>query len=282
VERPARGSYGVVHFLLLPLLATVGWVVVDVLVRRSGTSTPQTFSGFVFYVCLAAWTAYRARRPPYGLDLVALTALPRRGKDWRLVLLDIPLLATSACALYLVVFALSFIAPGMVTGWLSNPDPVPTAFTLGSLPGDLAESTIGAVAEEWLFRGVLLHVWSASFGVRFGVLATSLLFAALHADVVGTLVFGIVMCALYVRTGTLLVPIVAHLLFNAAIAGIGILAGPDEPMTLPEFREGWWQPALVFAASVAVIAVVLRRVMPEEWRLPPARPTARAPHARGP
>lgn len=268
MERRERASLGIVTFVVWPLLAAGLLLAGTMIAARRGVTVPETVFGALFYAGLAAWTLYRARRPPFNLDLGALSRRPARRSDWRYLLLVIPLLVTTAAALYLVMFVASFVAPQLVGAMLATPESPSDAVTLRSLPGDLVESALGAIAEEWLFRGVLLHVWAQTFGVRFAVLASSVLFAAMHSDVIGSVIFGIVMAALYIRTGSLLVPIVAHFLFNALVASGSVVLGGDEATTLSSFRQDWWQATAPFVAAVAVIVVVLRRAIPGEWVMP--------------
>jgi membrane protease YdiL (CAAX protease family) len=267
VDRQQRESYGVVEFLIWPLLFAglvfaAGWSA-----RRSGIDVPDNVTGTILYAGLAAWILYRGPQAPYGVDVGAVTGPVKSRSDWKLLPIVIPLIAVTGGALYLVTFTMSFIVPQTVAEALAQPDPDVAEVTLRSLPGDLVESAIGAVAEEWLFRGVLLHLWARRFGLRFAVLATSVLFAALHADVIGSFVFGIVMAALYVRTGTLLVPIIAHLAFNAIIAVGSIVLGEGGTTTLAEFRQEWWKGVVGLAGGLAVIVAVVRRIAPWPWRL---------------
>jgi membrane protease YdiL (CAAX protease family) len=271
VKRAERAPLGIVTFVVWPLLAGGLLVGVMTLVGRRGIAVPETVFGAVFYAGLAGWTLYRARRAPFNLDLGARSARPARRSDWRYLVLVIPLLVTTGAALYLVTFVASFVAPRMVADMLGRPEPPSELITLTSLPGDLIESALGAIAEEWLFRGILLHVWAERFGVRFAVLASSVLFAAMHADVIGSVIFGIVMAALYVRTGSLLVPMVAHFVFNAVVAVGSVVVGADEPTTLGEFRQDWWQAALAFPTAIVVIVVVVRRAIPGPWVMPEGR-----------
>jgi membrane protease YdiL (CAAX protease family) len=265
VDRPDRASLGIVTFVVWPFIAAGLLLAVIMLAGRRGVTVPETVFGAVFYAGLAAWTLYRAGRAPFNLDLAALSRRPARSSDWRYLLLVIPLLVTTAAALYLVMFVASFVAPQMVGDMLASPESPSDASTLRALPADLVESAIGAIAEEWLFRGVLLQLWAERFGVRFAVLATSLLFAALHSDVIGSVIFGIAMAALYIRTGSLLVPIVAHFLFNALVVIGAVVLGDDGATTLSQFRQDWWQATVAFVAAVGVIVVVLRRAVPGVW-----------------
>ena len=75
------------------------------------------------------------------------------------------------------------------------------------------------VAEEILFRGLLLPLLIRNLGAAGGLTLVALGFAALHADAGTFLVLAIFSVALslaYARTGTLAVPILMHALFNGA------------------------------------------------------------------
>lgn len=77
---------------------------------------------------------------------------------------------------------------------------------------------LAPVAEEMLFRGILYPAIKQLGFPRLALWGTSLLFAAIHFNLV-TLVpltaLALLLIALYERTGNLLAPIMAHVLFNA-------------------------------------------------------------------
>ena len=275
----ARADLGVVEFLVWPLIGLGALAVAEVFARRAGVVIPDSLSGSIFYALWGVWVVRRARGAHVGLDLRALTAAPRRARDWWFLLLVIPLVVVSVAALYLLVLGASLVAPRTIGHWLTAPDadlaagtPTALAFT-----GMAAENALGAVTEELVFRGVLLHLWAQRFGVRFAVLATSLLFAVMHADVVGSFIFGVVMAALFMRTGTLLVPIIVHFLFNVLVDVVGVFdKDPRSVVTLAELRGDWWQASVAFVLALAVIVVVLRRARPlRGWD--GQRPLGRAP-----
>lgn len=83
---------------------------------------------------------------------------------------------------------------------------------------------IAPIVEEFLFRGFLLHRFTVKWGIRVAVLASSFIFGILHTDIVGAFLFGLVMCILYLKTGTILVPIVCHMLNNFIAYGTEILS----------------------------------------------------------
>jgi hypothetical protein len=99
----------------------------------------------------------------------------------------------------------------------------PMARALGpaAIPWAALASGIG---EELLFRGALVPAASAVFhSVAVGVLASSVLFGVLHQTrgrgritwIVFAAIMGLVFAALFVLTGSLLGPIVAHVAINA-------------------------------------------------------------------
>ena len=78
---------------------------------------------------------------------------------------------------------------------------------------------VAPIAEEALFRGILLPLLVRRVGPGFGVVATSLGFAVLHADAgsfVALAVFAVALSLAYARTGSLRVPILMHMAFNGA------------------------------------------------------------------
>lgn len=97
---------------------------------------------------------------------------------------------------------------------------------------------VGAVCEEYIFRGFLLHAveaWSGSVGVATGV--TALSFGLAHgyqrlAGIVRATLLGAVLALPVVVTGSLFGAVVGHFWINAAI-GLGgwrwMIEMPDEP-----------------------------------------------------
>ena len=79
---------------------------------------------------------------------------------------------------------------------------------------------IGPVAEEFIFRGVLLHVLAAKHKIGLSVLMSSLVFGLLHIHPVITSAKGIFYALLYIKYRSLFVPIFAHAINNAIVTTI--------------------------------------------------------------
>jgi uncharacterized protein len=109
-----------------------------------------------------------------------------------------------------------------------------TAQGLQLLAFALCAIVLAAFAEEVFFRGILLPFAARVVGIRAGLVVQAVMFAAVHLIgdpgiwplAVPLAVVGWVCGWLYVRTGSLAVPIVAHATFNAinfagAVSGMG-------------------------------------------------------------
>jgi membrane protease YdiL (CAAX protease family) len=86
------------------------------------------------------------------------------------------------------------------------------------LYGILFAVMIAPVAEELLFRGMLLPLLARRLGVVAAVLASSLLFAVMHFYIPALLplfVVSLACCFAYIYTGSLTTAIVLHAIFNA-------------------------------------------------------------------
>jgi hypothetical protein len=73
---------------------------------------------------------------------------------------------------------------------------------------------IAPIVEEILFRGIILQRWSTKWGVRRGIIFSSLAFGVLHFNIIGLFMFGVVMSLLYLKTRTLFIPMIVHALNN--------------------------------------------------------------------
>ena len=195
------------------LLALLLLLVAAQLLRR--LLPPSLFGDlFAFHgVAFIAALLFALRRPrPGGLPLPARTLLAQALLRWLAVL---PLL-----------WFASFVW-NLLLAWMGHPAGLQLAIRLfldSPSPGDRALFAVFAVflapvAEEFLFRGLLLPLLVRRTGPLPGLLLSSLAFALLHADpgsFVALALFSVALSLAYARTGSLRVPIAMHMLFNAA------------------------------------------------------------------
>ncbi|MGB3299434.1 MAG: type II CAAX endopeptidase family protein [Phormidesmis sp.] len=123
------------------------------------------------------------------------------------------------------------------------------------------------LVEELIFRGILLQRWSTKWGLRWGIVASSMLFGMLHLNnPIGLTLFGLVMGLLYVRTRSLWVPIACHALNNLAAVGIdrfAQMASGGQTSTVADIQELWWMSLVLVVVSVPFLAWFVWRSWPK-------------------
>ncbi|HEY4217312.1 MAG TPA: type II CAAX endopeptidase family protein [Gemmatimonadaceae bacterium] len=217
----------------------------------------------LFYIGGGAVLALRIRSS--RLDVRKLFgAIPSR-PTLRLTLVALPMMAFSIAGFWLLFLPLSYLLPGFVRTWgLANANMKPVVTLSAWIMQVIVAVILAPIAEETLFRGLLLQRWAEKWGTWRAVLATSALFAVGHVELLGHFVFGLVMCALYLRTRSLWVPIATHAL-NNAIVSVGTLSSvlqpkaAEEQMTLESLRSQWWVAPVLLAVGVALLEWYRRR-----------------------
>lgn len=161
---------------------------------------------------------------------------------------------------YLVFLPLSYILPDFVSFWIID---VPRfiSYDSGSYPvvanilNLLSLCVLAPILEEFAFRGIILRRWSVKFGLRNAIFASSLVFAIVHPHFLGAFLFGIAMCILYLRTQSLLIPIMSHGIYNFALwlieIGYIVVEGPNYEYTLDRFQNQW----VIGLIATAIVAV---------------------------
>jgi membrane protease YdiL (CAAX protease family) len=78
---------------------------------------------------------------------------------------------------------------------------------------------ISPVAASFIFQGIILHRWSAKWGIRPAILMISILYSLYYMifgiNLLGGLSLGLMQTMLYIKSRTLIVPILARIINNA-------------------------------------------------------------------
>lgn len=104
------------------------------------------------------------------------------------------------------------------------------------------------IVEEFLFRGVILHRFTIKWGIKWAILVSSIIFGLLHTDIIGAFTFALVMCILYIKTASILVPIVAHMVNNMLVYGIQIMSTFSPENTVAS--HNLWMAVLLLTISI--------------------------------
>ena len=235
---------------------------------------PDALTGLALYALLALFLWLACLRAGV-IDRFSLGRRPERRETWAYILLAVPLIGMAVVGLYILYLPLSYFFPAFVTEilleelppliwWRAEPQ-----FLLASLINALMLVVIAPVIEETFFRGFLLSRWWRKYGVPRAVVFSSLAFAFVHVDIIGGFVFGVVLSLIYVKTKSLIGPIIVHASNNAItileVLLEGVVTGEIEMVyTLEEFRSYWWLALLGAAVGVPWLLWFVKRLLRRE------------------
>jgi membrane protease YdiL (CAAX protease family) len=273
-----RARYIAVAWLMLPFYLP-GF---DLLLGRVATDWPwywlEVAAAYYAYALLAAavWASVA-----FAGQLPVRACFGRMPSKTELVLgleLTAFLFVASLASAYALFYPLSFVAPDFVQWWFIDVAPLiyfdGDGFPLlANLLMFAFACAIGPALEEVAFRAIVLPRWTRKWGLQRALLASSALFAVAHSDPIGAFLFSAGMSVLYLKTQSLLVPIVCHAFNNlvAWLAEVGyiIAYGPDYVETLQDFLDGWrWGVGCAVAAAFWAVLYFRRPRNEVPWRLP--------------
>ncbi len=182
----------------------------------------QSIGIFVIPSLIVAWLA--SQKPWEFLGLAGQTLL--RPSLWVILILIVSMPAMNQ----LIIWNESMSMPGFLSGveeWMKEREEIAAGLTNSFLlPGNFAGflvnilmiAIIPAFGEELFFRGILQKLFGRWFNsTHMAIILTSILFSALHFQFYGflpRLVLGLIFGYLYLWSGNLWYPIIAHLFNN--------------------------------------------------------------------
>jgi membrane protease YdiL (CAAX protease family) len=191
-----------------------------------GAPEKSVIFGFYFYAVISFWILRNIKK--YSIDYKKFIGFIPADYNWlevigivfAIIILSVGLNELRMYLLSTLNPAVLSYVPGTSTFYTAKDSPIAPLlnfmeFFIGVI--------VAPIVEEFLFRGFLLHRFTIKWGIRTAVLASSFIFGILHADILGAFLFGLVMCILYLKTGTILVPIFCHMLNNCIAFGMEML-----------------------------------------------------------
>ena len=185
--------------------------------RRMRVYVPPVMTVQAFLFIIAAWIMVRWRKPRAFDGTVRPAAVFAWGVG-------------SAVAAF---FASTLIGGGLqLTGWEVEEQP-----WIQALMADRSALLVlmpwlvlfGPVSEEVFFRGYVFRRLFSNIGPTAAYLVSALLFALIHWHPVGFpmyTIIGLIFCWAYRKTGNLWAPVCGHVVYNALVVGIPLLASP--------------------------------------------------------
>jgi membrane protease YdiL (CAAX protease family)/GNAT superfamily N-acetyltransferase len=236
-NRLGATSLILLSFLGMGVVMAIGKLVLHIDLPKTPAATMS-----LFYLGGGAVLLYRMRRA--RVDANKLLGPFPTASNFRLTAIAVPLAALSFGSIWLMFVPLSYIAPTWVRNNVLESSTELAPDFASWLAFALVAVVIAPVLEEVFFRGILMQRWALKWGTLPGIITSSALFAVLHLDVIGTFLFAVAMCLLYLRTRSLWLPMAAHAINNlvATVGGLPGLIKPDErnPAALAHFQSQWW------------------------------------------
>lgn len=253
-EVPSTWVVGIFFFVFYFLIGSIYAFVQQVQANQNLFSVGELFTieSLLFagiYPLLAGllwWISFKQRD-----ELVELLLnVPAPAEVPEYIWLGIGMIISAIGFTYLMYYPLSLVAPDLVQKWLLDVPPLlywdeQGYYWLGNLSVVIAAVIFAPVVEEFIFRGYLLNRWTLNLGVVPAVLLSSALFAFLHADMLGAFIFGVFQCLVYMKTRSLVGPIIVHFVNNVLAVGMEWMDhlwwSGFTPMTMQDFYDqtGW-------------------------------------------
>ncbi|MGY3414231.1 membrane protease YdiL (CAAX protease family) [Bacillus mycoides] len=246
-----RARYFLIVFALLILIAQSSN---EVLENTFHIQNSSFINMLIFYILPIIWIFYGYRK-----HRVSFSLFINRNETFNLV--QVLYIAIMLCMFsygYLILYMYSF-------AWIT-PD-----FIMNALHEPIIDSTGGYVFQfirvvfiapivgEFVFRGFLLQRFAAKWGTSIAMVVVALLFACLHVDFLGAVVFSIVLSIVYIRTKSLLMPIAIHMLNNAFVLSSSFLVSREKIMSFADFSNytTFFPGLIIFMTGLNLVLIFL-------------------------
>ena len=276
-----RALLSIIISLTITILLFPEWLESDVTpLPEAVTPLPEAFLGVLLYGLFFLFSLRMLSRADMSYSRLFGTFPP-----WRIlrryIVWVVPLLILTIASIYSLYFPLSFLLPGVFEWWFLENSPTTMVliqgdnYALANLLNFFTIVLIAPILEEFFFRGILLTRWTVKWKIHTSIVISSLAFAILHTDLIGSFCFGYAMAIFYIRTKSLFIPICVHIANNGIAWIVGSIEArlDNSEVTLQEeivhFQEFWWVGLL---GMVIVIPAMLyfkkHYIQPITWQIP--------------
>ncbi|WP_377866546.1 CPBP family intramembrane glutamic endopeptidase [Bacillus sp. R86525] len=246
-----RARYFLIVFALLILIARSSN---EVLENTFHIQNSSFINMLIFYILPIIWLFYGYRK-----HRVSFSLFINRNETFNLV--QVLYIAIMLCIFsygYLILYMYSFawITPDFIMNALHEPIIDSTG---GYVYQFIMVVFIAPIVGEFVFRGFLLQRFAAKWGTSIAMVVVALLFACLHVDFLGAVVFSIVLSIVYIRTKSLLMPIAIHMLNNAFVLCASFLVSREKIMSFADFSNytTFFPGLIIFIAGLNLVLIFL-------------------------
>ena len=241
-----KGRYLIGLLLVLMFGAPIVWPV------SYQTRLTESIVSLATYFLIGLFVWFHLLRHGMTLRSILGERLSRK-EVYLFAVIAIPLVGVAIAGLYATYVPLSWLNPALVTTILGA---MPNLIVWSTEPKELFSNglniimfvLLGPIVEEILFRGFLLNRWWKKYGAEKAIVLSSIMFALMHVEVIGGIVFGLVLARIYVKTKSLIGPIIVHTANNVIVMVLELtdifMPGESPKFTLSEFLAYSWMAPL--------------------------------------
>ncbi|MBW4511222.1 MAG: CPBP family intramembrane metalloprotease [Scytonematopsis contorta HA4267-MV1] len=258
-------------FLLITLVGvTFGLTQGSINMKKSNLQDLMVGLNIIIFVLLCLWSLLDFQR--LGIKLKDIVGSISQNPKWFRLIGIVLLALIFSISAYLVSFSLvSLAAPSFVEQILRDVSQRPSVSNSNSLVSNLITTFAliiqAPITEEFIFRGLILQRWSTKWGIRNGLLFSSLLFGFLHPNPIGLSLLGIILGLLYIKTRTLIVPIFCHAMNNSVVVIMQLIPSSNNHKAIPiaqqveQLRSAW----LFGLVMMVITSIFLFRFLSRNW-----------------
>jgi len=212
---------------------------------------------FWFHALILVWSLWQIKRSRINIRRI-VGSVPKGHRWLPTAGAVVPLLLFAIGSGGLLVYFLPMIWPSLAKEWLAVEEisELQIFFLIVLVPP----------IEELFFRGILIHRWAGKWDIKRAVFASTIIFAVLHKNMIGALAYGFVLAVLYIRTRTLIVPLVCHILINALAVGMSIV---ESELPVTTANSELLSSVLCLILSIPWLIYFMRKNWPSQsWSIP--------------
>lgn len=235
-----------------------------VFTSKSYVSLFDVLQSYFIYIIPFLWILFQMKR--FNLPLQKLIGNVGMNVKWREIFCVVMISILLSMGL-IIVFSniLTIIAPSAIKELLGDD-------TLNAIPHSLLYKVlesinviiIGPIVEELVCRGIIFNRLKVKWGITKALILSSLIFSIVHFDFGGAFVFGLIMALLYLKTNSLIVPIVCHCLNNGFVTVLTLITnkGNESVDLISELQSYFTLGILLLVISVPLVIYYIYRNWP--------------------
>lgn len=219
------------------LVFIISFTCIDIfLIKNSSEKEINFYFNMGYYFTVVLWILFSFRKNNLPIKAVIFHSRKEKSSWGKYLFLGLlgDLIAVTLLLL-IALFLISLNTESFIQEILnSDSEMEDSTFFMGNL---FVTILVAPIVEELFFRGVLFNKWSESLGTKKALFLTSFLFGVLHIGsspiFIGQLLAGFLFCLVYMRTKSLVFPILLHIV-NNIISSLGMFINIGNDTGIPE------------------------------------------------